>query len=209
MDANNHNDKIPVDDENIKNYMIKKIIGKGEFCDVYKAINRNTKQVVALKRLKIRQIQNAQTRIECLREIQVLRRLNHPNIIKHLESFNSFNEIYIVLEYADAGDLSKMINYLRFKNELLSEMAIVNFFNQICEALDYMHRNLIMHRDIKPANVLIKKNRTIKLADFGFSRILSPSKMNVITLVGTPYYMAPERLDKLNYSFPADIWSMG
>ncbi|KAH9511871.1 Serine/threonine-protein kinase Nek6 [Dermatophagoides farinae] len=202
----NINDKIRVDDDNLKNYEIKKLVGQGEFCDVYKAINRNDKQIVALKRLKI---QHGQTRIECSREILVLRRLNHPNIIKHLESFYAHNEIYIVLEYADAGDLSKMIKYLRDNNKLLSEMAILNFFGQICDALNYMHSKSIMHRDIKPANVLVKQNRTVKLADFGFSRLLSSNTKNADTLVGTPYYMAPERLDKLKYSFPADIWSMG
>ncbi|KAH9417962.1 Serine/threonine-protein kinase Nek6 [Dermatophagoides pteronyssinus] len=202
-------DEIRFDDENLKNYDIKKLVGNGEFCDVYKAINRINGQVVALKRLKMRRIQNGQTRMECMREILVLRRLNHSNIIKHLDSFYAHNEIYMVLEYADAGDLSKMIRYLRVNNKLLSEMAILNYFTQICEALDYMHSKFIMHRDIKPANVLVMQNHTVKLADFGFSRLISSNTENVITVVGTPYYMAPERHFQLKYSFSADIWSMG
>lgn len=190
-------------------YQVKKIIGSGEFCVVYKAVHQRTGETVALKQLKICQMFDAKERFHSLSEIRLLRKLEHPNIIRHIESFFVNNELFIVLEYADAGDLSKMLNYFRRKGERVPEKIVWNFFAQICAGLTYMHQQRAMHRDIKPANVLIYKRGTVKLSDFGFSRLLNATTDNAKTLVGTPYYMAPERLNEMEYNFSADIWSLG
>lgn len=200
---------IKCDNDHLRNYEVRKQVGSGEFCDVFRAIKRDTGQVVALKRLKMRQMFSAQNRMTCLREIRVLRKLNHPNIIRHIESFFANNELFIALEYADCGDLSRMLDYLRKHGNQLSEKKIWNFFGQVCAGLAYMHSQWVMHRDIKPANVLINRDHTVKLADFGLSLLLSATTDNARSLVGTPYYMAPERLNEQEYSFSADIWSLG
>lgn len=212
-----------MDDENmdqqdradlLNRYEVKKLIGSGEFCDVFKAIdqwsiNNQSSTIVALKRLKLRQMMDPKNRFDCLREIRLLRKLDHPNIIRHIESFFANNELFIVLEYADAGDLSKMLDYFRRKGIMLNHKNVWNFFTQICTGLSYMHSKRVMHRDLKPANVLINRDGTVKLGDLGLSAILSATSDNARSLVGTPYYMAPERLKEMEYNFTADIWSLG
>lgn len=193
----------------MQKYLIQRAIGRGEFCDVYKALDQTTRQKVAIKHLKISLMYDTQSRVDCLKEIELLCRLDHPNIIRHIESFYDNNELYIVLEYADAGDMSRMLDYFRKKGERISEQMIWLMFAQVCSGLSYMHTQRVMHRDIKPANILIYKDRTIKLADFGLSRLLSATTDNACSLVGTPYYMSPERLNQKMYTFKADIWSLG
>lgn len=193
----------------MQKYLIQRAIGRGEFCDVYKALDQASRQKVAIKHLKISLMYDTQSRVDCLKEIELLCHLDHPNIIRHIESFYDNNELYIVLEYADAGDMSRMLDYFRKKGERISEQMIWLMFAQVCSGLAYMHRQRVMHRDIKPANILIYKDRTIKLADFGLSRLLSATTDNACSLVGTPYYMSPERLNQKMYTFKADIWSVG
>lgn len=196
-------------DGDLSRFQIVKKVGSGEFCDVFRAVCQDTLQTVALKRLKIGQMTNPNIRSGCLREIQLLRKLNHPNIIRLIEYFFSNNELYIALEYADAGDLSKMLDYFRKKKCYLGENVVWKFFCQVCDGLAYMHSERVMHRDIKPANILINRDGTVKLADFGLSLLLSSTTDNAQSFVGTPYYMAPERLMETQYNFKADIWSMG
>lgn len=202
-------DQIISSTDSLAKYDVNKKIGSGEFCDVFKAINRQTGTIVALKRLKICQILDGQSRFDCLREIRLLRKLDHPNIIRLTESFYANNELFIVLEYANAGDLSKMLDYCRKKQTALTEKNVWNFFSQVCTGLSYMHGQRVMHRDLKPANILINRDGTIKLGDLGLSAILSATSDNARSLVGTPYYMAPERLSEQEYNFKADIWSLG
>lgn len=202
-------EEIISDNDHLTHYDIKKLIGSGEFCDVFKALERSSGRTVALKRLKIRQMFDGKARFDCMREIQLLRKLDHPNIIRHIESFFANSELYIVLEYANAGDLSKMLDYFRKKAIALNEKNVWNFFSQVVTGLRYMHSKRVMHRDLKPANVLINKDGTVKLGDLGLSAILSATSDHARSLVGTPYYMAPERLSELEYTFSADIWSLG
>lgn len=191
----------------LSKFTIEKKVGSGEFCDVYRAQYHG--ETVALKCLKISQMFNSKIRSGCLREIQLLRKLNHPNIVRLIEYFFANNELYIALEYANAGDLSKMLAYFRKKQKYISERNVWNFFSQVCAGLAYMHSQRVMHRDIKPANVLLNRDSRVMLADFGLSLVLSATTDNAQSFVGTPYYMAPERLRESQYNFKADIWSLG
>ena len=96
------------------------------------------------------------------------------------------------MEYCEVGDLSYHIKRKIKNNEYFSEFEIFNWFIQICLALEYVHARKVIHRDLKSENIFLTGNNTVKLGDFGISRVLENSKAAALTVVGTPYYMCPE-----------------
>lgn len=164
---------------------------------------------VALKRIKFCDIPNSRERTDLFKEVQLLQQLKHPNIINYSISFVEGNELYIVLELADGGDLSKLIRYFQRKNELLTERSITKYYIQICSAVKYIHSKRILHRDIKPANIFMTSDGCVKLGDFGHGRFFGQNTRAAHSIVGTFYYMSPERIQESGYSFSSDIWSLG
>lgn len=166
-------------------------------------------QIVALKRVKIFDMKDAKSRVDCLREINLLQKLDHPNIIRYSLSFIDKNDLFIVLELADGGDLSKLIRHFLKQHQLLTEKTVLKYFTQICSAVKYIHSRSVLHRDIKPANIFMTSSGCVKLGDFGLGRYFSPQTMDAHSLVGTFYYMAPERIRQSGYGFSSDVWSVG
>ena len=139
------------------------------------------------------------------REIEVMKTLNHPNILKLYDVIHDPNEnvIYLILEYCKKGDFYKFLN-----KRALKEKHAKRYMVQLANGLQHLINNNIIHRDLKPQNILLSDNDEIKLTDFGFARYYEIDTM-VDTLCGSPLYMAPEIMKHKRYTINADLWSVG
>lgn len=117
--------------------------------------------------------------------------------------------LIIIMEYCEVGDLSYHIKRKVKNGEFFNEGEIFNWFIQICLALEYVHARRVIHRDLKTQNIFLTGNLTVKLGDFGISRVLENSNAAAMTVVGTPYYMSPEACESKPYTNKSDVWSLG
>ena len=200
----------------IENYQIAEgsEVGRGAFSMVYQAFNVANGDFVAIKRIPVNEM-DADTLMVIEREIELMKKLNHPNIVKYIDSVKSKGHLHIVLEYMENGSLRDLVK--KYGN--LSETLVANYTTQILQGLRYLHDQGVLHRDVKGANILTSKDKQIKLADFGLA--IQPSVMtskggdissdvsDISGVVGTPYWMAPEIIEMDIPSSACDIWSLG
>ena len=199
------------------NYIIMNKLGKGSFGNVYKVKHKISGNIRAMKVIKNNTIlrKDEKMKKKYLKEIQVLKELEHPNIIKIHEYYMDNKYHYIITELLKGGELYDSIVKVRRFNERKAAFIM----RQILSALNYLHSKGIVHRDIKPENILVEKVETIsdfdndfeslriKLIDFGASIFFKENKKLTVK-IGSPYYIAPEVL-KRSYDEKCDIWSSG
>ena len=188
----------------VENYQILESIGEGSFGKVYKGRKKYTGQIVALKYIS-KSGRSEKELTSLFREIEIQKKLRHPNIIQLLDYFILPKEIVMVTDYAD-GELFQI---LEDDGRLPERPQIQSIASQLVSALYYLHQNRILHRDMKPQNILLCKDGSVKLCDFGFARSMSVSTLVLTSIKGTPLYMAPEIVQERPYDHTADLWSLG
>ena len=194
----------------VEGFKIIKFLGSGKFSVVYQAERQADSKLVALKIIKIYDIKDKNLVEKCLQEVNLLKRVNHPNIIKYLDSFIFQNELYIAVEWADKGDVKRLIRKYKQEGDEIDERKVIEYTKEIAAGLNHMHEQRIIHRDLKPANILITSDGIFKLGDLGLGRIMNTETIKTFSKVGTPLYMAPEVINNSNgYDFKCDNWSLG
>ena len=179
-------------------------IGSGSGGTVYKVVHRTSGRVYALKVIYGHHEESVRRQIH--REIQILRDVNDPNVVKCHEMYDQNSEIQVLLEFMDGGSLEG--------KHITQEQQLADLSRQILRGLAYLHRRHIVHRDIKPSNLLINSRKQVKIADFGVGRILNQTMDPCNSSVGTIAYMSPERIntdinDGQYDAYAGDIWSFG
>lgn len=196
-----------VDDSgSLPGYVLGEVVGEGGFCKVRLGIHQVSGAKTAVKLIDKSKLSSETDRKRVGREIRVLKRLTHPNVVRLFDVVETASRIFCVMEFADGGSV---LDHVRARRHL-DENTAASFTAQIADALDYCHRNWIAHRDVKLENLLLDKNkRRVMLVDFGLSAVFQPGKKLTVHC-GSPSYAAPEIVSRKPYDGPpVDVWSMG
>ncbi|KAJ3007632.1 Protein kinase, partial [Thoreauomyces humboldtii] len=178
-----------------------KKVGQGASGSVYVARNTTTQAIVAIKQMDLA----SQPRKELIvNEILVMKESQHPNIVNYLDSFLVKGELWVIMEYMEGGPLTDIID-----NNSMNEPQIAAICLETIKGLHHLHDRSIIHRDIKSDNVLLDAAGHVKITDFGFCAKLTSDRGKRATMVGTPYWMAPEVVKQKEYGAKVDVWSLG
>ena len=176
-------------------------IGEGSTGIVCIATDNESGGQVAVKRMDLRK----QQRRELLfNEVVIMRDYHHPNIVEMYDSYLVEDELWVVMEYLEGGALTDIVTNVRMSEEQIATVSMM-----CLKALAYLHSQGVIHRDIKSDSILLSADGNVKLSDFGFCAQVSSDLPKRKSLVGTPYWMAPEVISRLPYGPEVDIWSLG
>ncbi|XP_041726266.1 serine/threonine-protein kinase 3 isoform X3 [Coregonus clupeaformis] len=176
-------------------------LGEGSYGSVFKAIHKESGQVVAIKQVPVESDLQ-----EIIKEISIMQQCDSPYVVKYYGSYFKNTDLWIVMEYCGAGSVSDII---RLRNKTLTEDEIATILKSTLKGLEYLHFMRKIHRDIKAGNILLNTDGHAKLADFGVAGQLTDTMAKRNTVIGTPFWMAPEVIQEIGYNCVADIWSLG
>lgn len=195
-------------------YIIDKKIGSGGFSEVYLGLDKILNIKIAIKKINLKQKNIVLDKL--IKEIEIMKKMDHPNIISYYDVIKTEEYWYIIMEYCNKGTLEDVIKY----NKKIKEKEINTYYylNQLKNAINYIRNMGYIHRDLKPMNILLKsdnlndsynhtENIILKLADFGLAKENNNILMD--TICGSPYYMAPELFTENEYDDKIDLWSFG
>lgn len=191
--------------QRIESYLVKRRIQSGGFGQVYEAVNERLGLPVAIKTIKTAKLQLKNGRRHLDAELAILQTVSHPNIIKLIESFSTNDYKFIVMEYAEGGDLHDLV-----AQRQICEAEARSFFRQIIRAMEFCHLNGFAHRDLKLENFVLNES-VVKLIDFGLAKHYSENNFDLMkTSCGTVKYIDPELIRARSYAGEvADVWSLG
>lgn len=195
-------DLVSKEDPNLL-YTDAKKIGEGAAGEVFFAVDKRTNNPVAIKKM----ILTAQNMKMLVSEIGIMKDCKHRNVVEYYESYLVNDRLWCVMEYLGGGCLTEILE--QFEHFQLEEKHIARVCRETLLALEYIHSFHRIHRDIKSDNILIGSDGSVKIADFGYAVQLTADKQKRNTIVGTPYWMAPELIRGLDYCQKVDIWSLG
>ncbi|ERL94311.1 hypothetical protein D910_11592 [Dendroctonus ponderosae] len=176
-------------------------LGEGSYGSVYKALHKESGQVLAIKQVPVdTDLQ------EIIKEISIMQQCDSPYVVKYYGSYFKNTDLWIVMEYCGAGSVSDI---MRLRKKTLSEVEIATVLSDTLKGLEYLHLRRKIHRDIKAGNILLNSEGHAKLADFGVAGQLTDTMAKRNTVIGTPFWMAPEVIQEIGYNCVADIWSLG
>merc|ERR1719385_225325 len=176
-------------------------LGEGSYGSVYKALHKDSKQVLAIKQVPVdTDLQ------EIIKEISIMQQCDSPYVVKYYGSYFKNTDLWIVMEYCGAGSVSDI---MRLRKKTLTEEEIATVLSDTLKGLEYLHVRKKIHRDIKAGNILLNSEGHAKLADFGVAGQLTDTMAKRNTVIGTPFWMAPEVIQEIGYDCVADIWSLG
>ncbi|KAM9300365.1 serine/threonine-protein kinase Nek5 [Morus bassanus] len=188
-------------------YQIIKKIGEGSFGKIFLAKGKVDNEQCVIKEINLTKMP-VKEKEASQKEVILLAKMKHANIVTFYASLQEKNKLYIVMEYCDGGDLMKRINMQH--GVLFDEDQILSWFVQISLGLKHIHDKKILHRDVKAQNIFLSNNgKVAKLGDFGIARQLNSTMEFAHTCVGTPYYLSPEICENRPYNNKTDIWSLG
>ncbi|GIZ00907.1 hypothetical protein CEXT_127421 [Caerostris extrusa] len=177
------------------------ISGSTSYGSVYKALHKESGQVLAIKQVPVdTDLQ------EIIKEISIMQQCDSLFVVKYYGSYFKGTDLWIVMEYCGGGSVSDI---MRLRKKTLTEEEIATILNDILKGLEYLHYRRKIHRDIKAGNILLNNEGHAKLADFGVAGQLTDTMAKRNTVIGTPYWMAPEVIQEIGYDCVADIWSLG
>ena len=176
-------------------------LGEGSYGSVFKAMHKESGQVVAIKQVPVdTDLQ------EIIKEISMMQQCDSPYVVKYYGSYFKNTDLWIVMEYCGAGSVSDI---MKLRNKTCTEEQIACILSYALKGLEYLHLRRKIHRDIKAGNILLNTEGHAKLADFGVAGQLTDTMAKRNTVIGTPFWMAPEVIQEIGYDCLADIWSLG
>lgn len=179
-------------------YDIVKVLGSGSFGKVYRAIDRATDLDFVVKEVNLKQAED---------EVEILRKLDHPNIVKFFNEELRGDSLLIFQEFCSKGDLVK---FIKMRSEAFTENELWSLFRTLTDALAYIHSKGIVHLDIKCENIFVDSQNNLKIGDFGLSKRLPDIESDFSNnMQGSPHYQAPEIYNEDFINYKVDIWALG
>lgn len=176
-------------------------LGEGSYGSVFKALHKESGNIVAIKQVPLDTDLH-----EIIKEISIMQQCDSPYVVKYYGSYFKNTDLWIIMEYCGAGSVSDII---RLRKKTLTECEIATILSDALKGLEYLHANRKIHRDIKAGNILLNTDGHAKLADFGVAGQLTETISKRNTVIGSPFWMAPEIILEIGYDCVADIWSIG